>query len=144
MDYTLALYKSPQYEVLAFNLVIEQLLKMGYPEHIKNFVYDPEFSVRGLWYDKVYGNLLKVDAYGNIIVCAHGFKFLKSTEIYKYYPNKYINFDESRIYVLNTLFCLPGRRLNSLFLFPASWKLFHLQLRALFNEPSFLFSFLIL
>ena len=49
----------------------------------------------------------KVDAYGNIIVCVHGFKFLKSNEIYKYYPNKYLNYDESRIYVLNTLFCLP-------------------------------------
>jgi hypothetical protein len=26
MDYTLALYKSPQYEILAFNLVIDQLI----------------------------------------------------------------------------------------------------------------------
>jgi 5'-nucleotidase len=107
MDYTLALYKSPQYEMLAFRLVIEQLLKMGYPQDITSFVYDPDFPVRGLWYDKLYGNLLKVDAYGNIIVCGHGFKFLKSNEIYKYYPNKYLNYDESRIYVLNTLFCLP-------------------------------------
>ena len=109
MDYTLALYKSPQYEILAFNQVVEQLLKLGYPQEIKNFVYDPSFPVRGLWYDKVYGNLLKVDSFGNILVCVHGFKFLKSTEIYKYYPNKYINFDESRIYSLNTLFNLPGK-----------------------------------
>lgn len=107
MDYTLALYKSPQYEMLAFRLVIEQLLKMGYPQDIKTFVYDPDFPVRGLWYDKLYGNLLKVDAYGNIIVCVHGFRFLKSSEIYKLYPNKYLNYDDSRIYVLNTLFCLP-------------------------------------
>lgn len=103
MDYTLALYKSPQYEILAFNLVIQELLKLGYPQDIKNFVYDPTFPVRGLWYDKLYGNLLKVDAYGNILVCVHGFKFLRGAEIYKYYPNKYLNFDESRIYSLNTL-----------------------------------------
>ena len=32
---------------------------------------------RGLWFDKCYGNLLKMDAYGNILVCIHGFKFLK-------------------------------------------------------------------
>ena len=32
---------------------------------------------RGLWFDTLYGNLLKVDAYGNILVCAHGFLFLK-------------------------------------------------------------------
>ena len=80
MDYTLALYKSPQYEILAFNLVVDQLLKLGYPKDIKNFVYDPTFPVRGLWYDKLYGNLLKTDSYGNILVCVHGFKFLKSNE----------------------------------------------------------------
>lgn len=107
MDYTLALYKSPQYEILAFNLVIEQLLKLGYPEEIRNFVYDPTFPVRGLWYDKLYGNLLKVDAYGNILVCVHGFKFLHGSDLHKCYPNKYLNFDESRVYSLNTLFNLP-------------------------------------
>ena len=32
---------------------------------------------RGLWFDTQYGNLLKVDAYGNILVCVHGFEFLK-------------------------------------------------------------------
>lgn len=32
---------------------------------------------RGLWFDTLYGNLLKVDAYGNILVCVHGFEFLK-------------------------------------------------------------------
>lgn len=110
MDYTLALYKSPQYEILAFKLVIDQLLKLGYPKEITNFQYDPSFPVRGLWYDKLYGNLLKMDAYGNILVCVHGFKFLKANEIYKIYPNKYINFDESRVYALNTLFSLPGKK----------------------------------
>ena len=32
---------------------------------------------RGLWFDTQYGNLLKVDSYGNILVCVHGFEFLK-------------------------------------------------------------------
>jgi hypothetical protein len=32
---------------------------------------------RGLWFDSQHGNLLKVDAYGNILVCVHGFEFLK-------------------------------------------------------------------
>jgi 5'-nucleotidase len=107
MDYTLALYKSPQYEKLAFRLVVSELLKLGYPKEIADFVYDPTFPVRGLWYDKLYGNLLKTDTYGNILVCVHGFKFLKGAEIYKYYPNKYLNFDENRCFALNTLFSLP-------------------------------------
>ncbi|XP_037776347.1 cytosolic purine 5'-nucleotidase-like [Penaeus monodon] len=107
MDYTLAEYKSPQYETLGFNLLKERLITIGYPEEIKEFEYDPTFPTRGLWFDKVYGNLLKVDGFGNILVCVHGFKFLKPSEVYELYPNKFILLDESRIYVMNTLFNLP-------------------------------------
>lgn len=41
------------------------------------FDYDAGFPIRGLWFDSHFGNLLKVDAYGNILVCVHGFEFLK-------------------------------------------------------------------
>ncbi|XP_025093778.1 cytosolic purine 5'-nucleotidase-like isoform X1 [Pomacea canaliculata] len=107
MDYTLALYKSPEYESLGFNLLKERLVSIGYPEAIREFEYDATFPVRGLWFDKTYGNLLKVDSYGNILVCAHGFYFLKPHEIAQLYPNKFIQLDDSRLYVLNTLFNLP-------------------------------------
>ena len=70
-------YKSPQYETLGFNLVKTRLMTMGYPNEILQFEYDPSFPVRGLWFDTLYGNLLKVDAYGNILTCVHGFEFLK-------------------------------------------------------------------
>ncbi|XP_012259979.1 cytosolic purine 5'-nucleotidase isoform X2 [Athalia rosae] len=107
MDYTLAEYKSPQYEQLGFNLLKDRLVSLGYPEEIKEFEYDPSFPVRGLWFDTLYGNLLKVDAYGNILVCVHGFEFLKHSQVYELYPNKFLQLDESRVYVLNTLFNLP-------------------------------------
>lgn len=107
MDYTLAEYKSPQYEQLGFNLVKERLVSMGYPKEILQFEYDPSFPVRGLWFDTLYGNLLKVDAYGNILVCVHGFEFLKHSQVYELYPSKFLKLDESRLYVLNTLFNLP-------------------------------------
>lgn len=107
MDYTLAVYKSPDYEALAFRLVRDRLCDIGYPDALKNFEYDSTFPVRGLWYDTHLGNLLKVDQYGNIMVCVHGFKFLKPHEISELYPNKFVKFDEKRIYVLNTLFNLP-------------------------------------
>ncbi|KAK0085924.1 hypothetical protein PV325_004218 [Microctonus aethiopoides] len=94
MDYTLAEYKSPQYEQLGFDLLKERLISLGYPHEIRAFEYDPSFPVRGLWFDTQYGNLLKVDAYGNILV-------------YELYPNKFLQLDESRVYVLNTLFNLP-------------------------------------
>lgn len=76
MDYTLALYKSPEFEELSFQQVLEFMIELGYPEEIREFVYDRAFPLRGLWFDKVYGNLLKVDAYGNILTVVHGFKFL--------------------------------------------------------------------
>ncbi|KAL1122448.1 hypothetical protein AAG570_002779 [Ranatra chinensis] len=107
MDYTLAEYKSPQYERLGFKLVKDRLVSLGYPQEILEFEYDPSFPVRGLWFDSLYGNLLKVDAYGNILVCVHGFQFLKNSQIYELYPNKFLQLDESRVYVLNTLFNLP-------------------------------------
>ncbi|KAH9403905.1 Cytosolic purine 5'-nucleotidase [Tyrophagus putrescentiae] len=107
MDYTLAVYKNPDFESFSFDLVKQRLIDMGYPTEINAFIYDPTFPVRGLWFDTENGNLLKVDAYGNILICVFGFKFLKTSEIYSMYPNKFVQLDENRIYVLNTLFNQP-------------------------------------
>lgn len=41
-------------------------------------------AFRGLVFDNMYGNLLKVDAYGNILVCVHGFHFLRGWVIINY------------------------------------------------------------
>lgn len=78
MDYTLAVYNNPDFESLSFDLVKQRLIDMGYPSDISAFIYDPTFPVRGLWLDTETGNLLKVDPYGNILVCVFGFKFLKT------------------------------------------------------------------
>ena len=78
MDYTLAEYLAPEFEELAFKMAIERLIKQGYPKEFSEFEYDPDFAIRGLWFDKIHGNLLKVDPYGNILICVHGFKFLKT------------------------------------------------------------------
>lgn len=39
-------YKSPQYETLGFNLLKDRLIKIGYPEEIAEFEYDPTFPTR--------------------------------------------------------------------------------------------------
>jgi 5'-nucleotidase len=65
------------------------------------------FPIRGLWLDTNFGNLLKVDGFGNILVASHGLRFLSGPEIEDYYPNKFIQLSDRRIYVLNTLFNLP-------------------------------------
>ncbi|VDP13860.1 unnamed protein product [Heligmosomoides polygyrus] len=64
-----------------------------------------------MWFDYAYGNLLKVDGFGNILVGMHGFKFLKTSEIEEIYPNKFLQLSESRVFVLNTLFNLPETHL---------------------------------
>ncbi|XP_045922716.1 5'-nucleotidase, cytosolic II, like 1 isoform X2 [Micropterus dolomieu] len=107
MDYTMAIYKSPDYESLGFELIRDRMVSIGYPHEILRYTYDPSFPTRGLVIDTTYGNLLKVDSNGNILVCSHGFRFLKGQEIPNYYPNKFIRRDDTdRFYILNTLFNL--------------------------------------
>ncbi|KAH7722649.1 Protein Y71H10B.1 a [Aphelenchoides avenae] len=123
MDYTLAgtvcsyllqglavlvlVYKSPDMESMAFDLIVERMISIGYPADFKNFKYNPIFAVRGLWFDHLYGNLLKVDGFGNILVALHGFNYMTSAEIEELYPNKFLGLSDKRVYVLNTLFNLP-------------------------------------
>ncbi|XP_065828218.1 cytosolic purine 5'-nucleotidase-like isoform X2 [Oscarella lobularis] len=107
MDYTLAEYRSPEYEELGTELVVERLLSIGYPQDLKEAKYDPTFPTRGMFFDKVYGNLLKVDQFGNILACYHGFKLYTSTEVRDVYPNKKVQASEPRYFILNTLFNLP-------------------------------------
>lgn len=78
MDYTIAEYKTPHLESAAFKFAVNRLISMGYPAEIVDFEYDALFPVRGLWFDTEYGNFLKVDPYGNILVCVHGFQFMKT------------------------------------------------------------------
>lgn len=78
MDYTFAPYKSPALESMTFSLIVKRLIQIGYPETFKKFTYNPIFPVRGLWFDYLYGNLLKVDGFGNILVAVHGFHFMTS------------------------------------------------------------------
>ncbi|XP_036974170.1 5'-nucleotidase, cytosolic II, like 1 [Acanthopagrus latus] len=107
MDYTMAMYKSPDYESLGFELIRDRMVSVGYPHELLRYTYDPSFPTRGLVIDTTYGNLLKVDSNGNILICSHGFSFLKGEDIQTYYPNKFIQRgDTDRFYILNTLFNL--------------------------------------
>ncbi|CAK6959383.1 '-nucleotidase%2C cytosolic II, like 1 [Scomber scombrus] len=107
MDYTLAVYKSPDYESLGFELIRDRLVSIGYPHELLRYKYDPNFPTRGLVIDTTYGTLLKVDSNGNVLVCSHGFRFLTGEDIHNYYPNKFIQRDDTdRFYILNTLFNL--------------------------------------
>nr|XP_021553394.1 5'-nucleotidase domain-containing protein 4 [Neomonachus schauinslandi] len=108
MDYTLAAYKSPAYEALAFELLLECLVCTGDPHEMLHYTYDPSFPTRGLVFDMLCGNLVKVDTHGNVLLGTHGFTFLLEAEIWSFYPSKFIQRDNlQRFHILNTLFNLP-------------------------------------
>ncbi|XP_061066889.1 5'-nucleotidase domain-containing protein 4 [Eubalaena glacialis] len=108
MDYTLAAYKSPAYETLAFELLLERLVCIGYPHEILRCTYDPAFPTRGLVFDALCGNLLKVDVRGNVLLGTRGFSFLPEAEICSFYPSKFVQRDDlRRFHILITVFHLP-------------------------------------
>lgn len=107
MDYTLANYKSPQYEDLAFRILRDRLIEIGYPAKLAHFEYEPSFPARGLWFDTLYGTLLKIDHFGSILMCLRGFNTISHAEICELYPNKFLKYEESRIKIMSTLFDLP-------------------------------------
>ena len=62
---------------------------------------------RGLWFDREFGNLLKVNQFGKILQCFHGFKKLSDKEVSECYPGMIQKKDDKRIFIMNTLFNLP-------------------------------------
>ncbi|CAB1318443.1 unnamed protein product [Coregonus sp. 'balchen'] len=96
-------YKSPDYEDLGFELLRDRLVSIGYPHELLHYTYDPTFPTRGLVFDTMYGNLLKVDSNGNILL----------DKIQDYYPNNFIQKGNTdRFYILNTLFNLSETYLD--------------------------------
>ncbi|RCN43537.1 hypothetical protein ANCCAN_10500, partial [Ancylostoma caninum] len=100
-------YNSPICEQLAFDLALERLIDIGYPKEIRICEYKKEFVVRNAWFDKRLGNLLKTDEHCNILRAFRGFRKLQKKEIRGQYPNKHIALEETRIFVLNTIFNVP-------------------------------------
>ncbi|XP_028079642.1 5'-nucleotidase domain-containing protein DDB_G0275467-like [Camellia sinensis] len=65
-DYTLAHY-SANLQSLIYELAKEHLVnELRYPDSCLEFKYDPTFPIRGLYYDKLKGCLLKLDFFGSI------------------------------------------------------------------------------
>uniref|UniRef100_A0A2K5MJF4 5'-nucleotidase domain containing 4 n=1 Tax=Cercocebus atys TaxID=9531 RepID=A0A2K5MJF4_CERAT len=75
----------------------------GHPALVLPTTVPPTPVPRGLLFSALYGNLLKVNAHGNVLLGAHGFTFLSD-----FYPNKFIQRDDlQHFHILNTLFNLP-------------------------------------
>uniref|UniRef100_A0AC34FUW2 Uncharacterized protein n=1 Tax=Panagrolaimus sp. ES5 TaxID=591445 RepID=A0AC34FUW2_9BILA len=88
-----------------------KLIQIGYPEDSKQLTYDPNFPDRGLWLNSHYGNLLKVDGFGNILIGVHGTQSMITViffhqellhDIEECFPNKFIKLVANVSFLLTT------------------------------------------
>jgi len=109
MDYTLAEYKSPAFDELAYKGAVEKLIGMGYPEELRNFEYDSSKWCRGLIIDTQRGNFLKIDRHKYVRIAQHGFGVISSDyrkQIYSRTFNISPSFSEKHYVNVDTLFQL--------------------------------------
>ncbi|XP_077238220.1 HAD-superfamily hydrolase, subfamily IG, 5'-nucleotidase [Tasmannia lanceolata] len=107
-DYTLAHY-SANLQSLIYDLAKEHIVnELKYPESCLQFKYDPTFPIRGLYYDRQKGCLLKLDFFGSIEPdgCFFGRCKLNRDEIKEIYGTRHIGRDQVRGLVgLMDFFC---------------------------------------
>ncbi|GAB2219181.1 hypothetical protein Drorol1_Dr00006812 [Drosera rotundifolia] len=107
-DYTLAHY-SASLQRLIYDLAKEHLVnELRYPESCLKFEYDPAFPIRGLYYDKFKGLLMKLDFFGSIEpeCCYFGRRKLRREEIIEIYGTRHIGRDQAHGLVsLMDVFC---------------------------------------
>ncbi|KAG1326488.1 5'-nucleotidase domain-containing protein [Cocos nucifera] len=107
-DYTLAHY-SENLHSLVYDLAKKHLVnELKYPESCLQFEYDPTFPIRGLYYDRLKGCLLKLDFFGSIETdgCFFGRRKLSLEKIKEIYGTRHIGRDQARRLVgLMDFFC---------------------------------------
>lgn len=107
MDYTLALYKPEEFEVLAYNETLKKLVNVGYPEAILNWTFDTSHMIRGLAIDKHRGNIIKLDRHRYVKVAYHGFRELTREERRELYDASLAqSYEEPDYALIDTLFTL--------------------------------------
>lgn len=108
MDYTLAQYHQPAFDLLAYQGAKDKLVTLkGYPDIVRELHYDHEFFTRGLIIDTRLGNFLKIDRHKYVRVAYHGFNPISSItrkHLYSKAFNKVISFSEKHFVNMDTLF----------------------------------------
>ena len=106
MDYTIVTYNVPRFEKKAFDIVVEKLIKKGYPEELRQLEFDPGFIIRGLVVDTENGNFLKINLHGYVKKASHGTRFMSYDELKAGYSYSVIELADPRYYIIHTLFSL--------------------------------------
>ncbi|KAG2643544.1 hypothetical protein PVAP13_2KG341800 [Panicum virgatum] len=97
-DYTLSHY-SEHLQCLIYDLAKKHLVdELKYPESCLKYEYDRSFPIRGLYYDRLRGCLLKLDFFGSIEPdgCFFGRRKLSLSEIKELYGTRHIGRDQAK------------------------------------------------
>ena len=108
LDHTLAHYRGPAVEEIAFQLTRERLVtQFGYPEELLAVPYDRNFVIRGLVIDKRRGNILKMDYYNYVARGYHGFRRVGADDRKTAYRSGRVRMSSDAYVSVDTLFHLP-------------------------------------
>jgi 5'-nucleotidase len=108
LDHTLAHYRGPAVEELAYRLTRTRLVeRFGYPEELLAVPYDRRFVIRGLVIDKRRGNILKMDYHNYVARGYHGLRQLRPDERKTAYRTGRVRLSSDAYVTVDTLFHLP-------------------------------------
>jgi len=112
MDHTLARYKSPEIDELAFKKAARLLARdRGYSPWLLEIDFDPDFAVRGLVLDGLRGNLLKLNRERQVVRACHGSRILARAEMEAVYGRRRLSTAAKGFRNIDTLFEIPESHL---------------------------------
>ena len=115
MDYTLARYRSPEIDELAFKKALRLMVReRGYPTWLLESEFDPKFSIRGLVLDGVRGNLLKVSRDRRVVRATHGTQPMDPAAIEACYGRRRLATSAKGFRSIDTMFEIPESHLYAL------------------------------
>lgn len=107
MDYTLVRYDSTAFETLAHDEAARYLAEnRGYPDSVRDLVFEPERAIVGLVIDRRNGNLLKLSRYGKVKMASHGLSMLDFRQVRDAYQNIAVELSDPAFLPLDTLFSI--------------------------------------
>jgi len=108
LDHTLAHYRGPAVEELAYRLTQVRLVeRFGYPAALLEVPYEREFVIRGLVVDKRRGHLLKMDYHNYVARAYHGRRLLSTEERKAAYRTGRVRTGSDGYVSVDTLFHFP-------------------------------------
>jgi len=112
MDHTVARYRQPEIDELAFKKAARILVRdRHHSPWLLEIEYDPAFAVRGLVLDGLRGNLLKLNRERQVVRASHGSRPLSRAEVDAIYSRRRLSTAAKGFRSIDTLFEIPESHL---------------------------------